>query len=76
MTNTPVTFPDLLIPTIIPDTGAKRLKTDVEMTYLKNNIIDESICQKLRNKDLYETYVHKIYNRIIGQKNWQLQENS
>ena len=37
MTKIPETFPDPEIPTIIPDTGAKRPKMDVEMTFLKEN---------------------------------------
>ena len=43
MTETSATFPDPDIPTIIPDTGTKHPKMDVEMTYLKNKIIDEAI---------------------------------
>ena len=57
------------MPTIIPDTGAKRTKTDIDMTYLKKKNIDEAICQKLRKKDLYETVMHTIYNLIVGQTN-------
>ena len=44
------------------------------MTYLKNNNIDEAIYQKMRNKDVYETDIHKIYNLIGVQKNEKLQE--
>ena len=44
------------------------------MTYLKNKNIGEAIYQKLRNKDVYETDMHKIYNIIVVQKNKQLQE--
>ena len=53
--------------------GVERHKMDVQMTYLKNNSIDEAIHNKLRKKDVYETYMHKIYNLILGQKNEQLQ---
>ena len=38
MTKTPATFP-----TITMDTGDKRPKTDVEMTYLEKNNINDSI---------------------------------
>ena len=43
MTKTPATFLDPYMPTIIPDTGADHPKTYVDMTYLKNKIIDEAI---------------------------------
>ena len=61
------------MPKIIPDMGVERHKMDVQMTYLKNNSIDEAIHNKLRKKDVYETYMHKIYNLILGQKIEQLQ---
>ena len=64
------------MPTIIPDTGAKRPKTDRKMTYLKNNNIDENIHQKLRKKDVYQNDMHNIYNIIVGHTNEQLQENT
>ena len=48
------------MPTIIPDTGTKRTKTYIEITYLKNNNIDEAIHQKLMKKDLYKTDMHNI----------------
>ena len=76
MTETPATLPNPEIPTIIPDTGVERLKTDVEMTYLENNSIDETIQYKLRKKDFYETDMYKIYNLILGQTNKQLQEKA
>ena len=41
------TFPDLDMPTIIMDTGAKHPKTDTYMTYLKNKNIDEAIHKKI-----------------------------
>ena len=44
------------------------------MTYLKNNNIDKDIHQKLRKKYVYETYMHNIYNLIVGQTNDKLQE--
>ena len=37
------------------------------MTHLKKKNIDESILQNMRNKDVYESYMHKIYNIIVGQ---------
>ena len=76
MTNTLATFPDPYIPKIVPDTGAKRPKTDMEITYLKKKTIDRAIRQKLRNKDVYETDMQNIYNLIIGQTNKQLQEKA
>ena len=61
------------MPTLIPETGAKRTKTDRKMTYLKNNNIDEDVHQKLMNKDVYETDMHNIYNNIVGQTKEHLQ---
>ena len=54
---------------MIPDMGIERLKTDAEMTYLEKKNIYEAICQKQKKKDLYETYMYKIHNLIVGQKN-------
>ena len=76
MTKTPENFPNPQIPTIIPDTGAERPKTGREMTYTRKKNIDEAIRQKLSNKDVYETYMHNIYNIIVGQKNEKLQEKA
>ena len=59
-----------------PDTGAKLLRMDREMTYHKNNNIDEAIHQKLRKKDWYETDMHNIYNLIVGQTNDILKDNA
>ena len=58
----------------ITELGTKRPKTDEAMTYLEKNNIDEAIRQKLRNKDVYESDTHKIYNLIVGQTYEQLQE--
>ena len=69
MNETPETFPDPDMLTIITDMGVKFPKMDAEMNYPKNNNIDEDIRQKLRKKDVYETDMHKIYNIIVGQKN-------
>ena len=44
------TFPDLDMPTIIMDTGAKHPKTDTYMTYLKNKNIDEAIHKKIEEE--------------------------
>ena len=66
MTEKPSTLPEPEMSKIIPDTGVSLLKTDAQMTYLENNNIDESIHQKLRKKDVYETDTHKIYNIIVG----------
>ena len=60
------------MPTIIPETGTKRPKTDVDMTYLKKYSVDEAICQKLMKNDVYKTDMHKIYNLIVGQTNKKL----
>ena len=46
------------------------------MTYLDKKNIDEAIRQKLRNKDVYESDMHKIYSIIVGQTNEQLQKNA
>ena len=46
------------------------------MTDLKKNNLDEAIRQKPRNKDVYESDMHKIYNLIVGQTNEQLQEKA
>ena len=73
MIETPSTFPDPYIPTIIPDMGTKCPKTDVNMTYLKKKRNNEAIRQKLRKKDVYETDMKKIYNLIVVQTNKKLQ---
>ena len=49
---------------------------DTEITYLKNDNIDEAIRQKLRKKDEYETDKHKIYNIIVGHTNEVPQEKA
>ena len=46
------------------------------MTYLEKKSINESIRQKLRKKDVYKSYMHKIYNLIVVQTNEQLQEKA
>ena len=76
ITKTPATFTEPEMPTIIPDTGAKRPKTNKEMTYLENNNIDKAVCQKPRKKDAYKTNMHKIYNLMVGQINDKLKENA
>ena len=68
------TFSDPYITTITPDTGVEFPKMDAKVTYLENNNINEDICQKLRNKDVYETGMQNIYNLILGQTNEKLQE--
>ena len=45
------------------------------MTYLKNKN-NEPIRQKMSRKDVYESYMQKIYNPIAGQTNEQLQEKA
>ena len=59
----------------ITDLGINRPKTDREMTYLKKNI-DEAIRQKLWKKDVYESYMQKIYHIIVVQINKQLQDKA
>ena len=44
------------------------------MSYPENKNIDEAIRQKMKESDVYETYMHKIYNIIVLQTNEQLQE--
>ena len=76
MTKTPETFSNPEIPTITPDTGTDRPKTYRKITYLEKNNIDEVICQKLSKKDVYETDMHNIYNIILGQTTYQLQDKA
>ena len=76
MTETPATFPNPEISKIIPYTGSKIPKTDMDMTYLENNNIDEAVRYKLRKKYVYKTYMHNIYNLIIGQTNKKIQEKA
>ena len=58
----------------ITDLGIERPKTDGKMTYLEKIYIDEAILQKLRRKGVYQSYMHNIYNLIVGQTNGQLQD--
>ena len=44
------------------------------MTYLENKNIDDTIHQKLRKKDVFETDMKKIYNIIVVQTNMKLLE--
>ena len=44
------------------------------MTYLYKRNINEATHQNLRNKDVYESDMHKIYNLVLGQTHEQLQE--
>ena len=76
MTETPETFPDTYMPIIIPDMGVERPKTDAEITYPKNKNTNEAIRHKLRKKEVYETYMHNIYNIIVVQPNNQIQEKA
>ena len=62
--------------TIILYMGVERPNTDTEITYLKNKNIDEAISQKLRNKDVFESDMHMIYNIIVGHTNKQLQKKA
>ena len=76
MTNTPTTFPNPEIPTIITDTGVDRPNTDAEMAYLNKKNNYKSICQKLRKTYVYETDMRNIYDIIVGQTNEQLQDKT
>ena len=69
MNETPATFLDPEMPTIIPDMVIKHTKTDADMTYLEKKNIYEAIRHKLRKKDVYTIDIHKIYNIIVGQTN-------
>ena len=60
----------------ITDLVTEFQKTDREITYLKNNNIDEAIRQNLRKKDFYKSNMHKIYNLMVVQTNEQLQEKA
>ena len=56
MTKTPATFP-----TITMDTGDKRPKTDVEMTYLEKNNINDSIrLKKYEEKFIWNQHAQDI----------------
>ena len=68
MTETPATFPNPEITTIIPDMGVECPKTDTDTNNLKKKSINKDIRQKLRNKVVYETDMHKIYNIIVVQR--------
>ena len=57
----------------ITDLVTERPKTDVEMNHHEKNNIDEAIHKNLRNKDVYESELHKIYNIIVVQTNKKLQ---
>ena len=46
------------------------------MIYLVKNNINEAICKNLRNNNVYESDMHKIYNLILGQTNEQLLEKA
>ena len=60
----------------ITELGTERPKKHGEMTYLEKKNIDEAIRQKLNNKDVYKSDMHKIHNLIVGQTNEQLQEKA
>ena len=51
-------------------------KTDGDMTYLKKRNINEAIPQNLRKNDVYESYMHKIYNLVVVQTNEQPQDKA
>ena len=44
------------------------------MTYLDKKNINEATHQKLRNKDVYESDMHNLYNLIVVQTHEQLQK--
>ena len=53
----------------IPDFCIERPKIDADMTYLEKKNINEDNHQNLRKKDVYESYIHNIYNLIVDQTN-------
>ena len=69
MTETLKAFPDPYILAIVTDTGSKRPKTDTKMTYLKKKNTSDSIRQKLRKRDKYDTNMYKMYNLVVGKTN-------
>ena len=66
MTETAATFTNPKIPTITY-LVTERPKEDSEMTYLDKKNINEATHQKLRNKDVYESDMHNLYNLIVVQ---------
>ena len=72
MNETAATLSDPYIP-IVADLGTERPKIDAERTYLEKIIPMKQSKKNLRNKDVYESYMHKIYNLIVSQTNEQLQ---
>ena len=56
--------------------GTELPKTDAQMTYLDKKNIDEAIHQNMRKKDVYQSYMHKIYNLVVGKTNEQLREKA
>ena len=58
------------------ETRAKLPKTNLQLNHLKKKNTNEAIHQKLRNKYVYETKMHKIYNIIVGQTSVKLQEKA
>ena len=50
ITETPDTFPDPYIPTIIPDTGVERPKTNLKMNYLKRRVLTRLSVRNLGRK--------------------------
>ena len=59
-----------------PEIRVNHHKTDSKMTYLKKKNINEPIRHKLRNKYVYETKIHNIYNLILGKTNDKLWEKA
>ena len=54
----------------LSDLGTELPQTDVEMTYLEKNNINESIRQNLKKNYVYQSDTHNIYNLIVGPKKW------
>ena len=73
MNATPATFPYPDMPTIL-DSDIDIPKTDAEMTYPEKKKINEAIRQNMRNKNVYKSDTHTIYNIIVRQTNEKLQE--
>ena len=75
MSDTPATFTDPEI-TTITDLVTEITKTYSQMTYLWKKNTNETTHQYLRNKDVYESDIHNIYNIIVGQTHEQLQQKA
>ena len=58
-----------MLSTIIPDTCVNYPRIDSDMTYLEKKNTNDPIRHTPKNKYMYETVIHKIYNIIVVQTN-------